>query len=109
MSTCVESTKTNDVASDGNVPNRVRQYLSGGRGLVLLAVLLLGSGVALNWSWLVVAGVAPVLLALAPCAAMCALGLCMSKMAGKSGLAEAPQAGTKDRSAMYEGSKGYPQ
>ena len=96
MSTCMESTKTNDVASDGNVPNRVRQYLSGRRGLVLLAMLLLGSGVALNWSWLVVAGVAPVLLALAPCAAMCALGLCMSKMAGKADPAEPPRADIKD-------------
>jgi membrane protein DedA with SNARE-associated domain len=35
----------------------------------------LGAGLALNWSWPVAAGVAPLLVALAPCAAMCALGL----------------------------------
>jgi hypothetical protein len=50
----------------------------------LLAVVATGAGLAFNWSWLVAAGVAPILLALAPCAAMCALGLCMSKMGGKS-------------------------
>lgn len=96
MSTCAGSTKTNDAATASNVPNRALQYLSGRRGLVFLAVLLLGSGIALNWSWLVAVGVAPLLLALAPCAAMCALGLCMSKMAGKPDPAEPPQAGAKD-------------
>lgn len=49
-----------------------------------LAVALLGAGLALNWNWLVAAGVAPLLVALAPCAAMCALGLCMRKGQGES-------------------------
>jgi hypothetical protein len=39
---------------------------------------------AWQWSWLVVLGVAPLLLSLAPCAAMCALGLCMHRMSGRS-------------------------
>lgn len=37
----------------------------------------------LIWSWLVALGIAPLLLALAPCAAMCALGLCMKENDGK--------------------------
>jgi hypothetical protein len=41
-------------------------------------------GIVLNWGWLVAAGVAPVLIALAPCAIMCALGLCSMKMSGGS-------------------------
>jgi len=49
-----------------------------------LAALLLGAGLALNWSWLVAVGIAPLLVALAPCAAMCALGLCMRKGTGES-------------------------
>ena len=49
-----------------------------------LAAVLLGAGLALNWSWLVAVGVAPLLVALAPCAAMCALGLCMRKGSGES-------------------------
>jgi hypothetical protein len=64
--------------------NWARSYLGGRRGLILLAVAVLGAGVALNWGWLVAIGVAPILLALAPCAAMCALGLCAMKGGGKS-------------------------
>lgn len=59
-------------------------YLGNRKLLVILAVAIVGAGLALNWSWLVAAGVAPILLALAPCAAMCGLGLCMSRMGGKS-------------------------
>lgn len=53
------------------------------KALAVLAIAMAGAGLALNWSWLAAAGIAPILLALAPCAAMCALGLCMSKMGGK--------------------------
>ena len=59
-------------------------YLGNRRVLAVLAVAVIGAGLAFNWSWLVAVGIAPILLALAPCAAMCALGLCMSKMGGKS-------------------------
>lgn len=62
----------------------VAHYLGNRKLLVVLAVAIVGAGLALNWSWLVAAGVAPILLALAPCAAMCALGLCMSRTGGKS-------------------------
>ncbi|RVH28084.1 hypothetical protein CN211_25985 [Sinorhizobium meliloti] len=37
-------------------------------------------GLAFNWNWLVAAGVAPPLLSVLPCLAMCALGLCMNRM-----------------------------
>jgi hypothetical protein len=60
----------------------VGRYFGGRRGLIILTVAALGIGLALNWSWLVAIGVAPLLVALAPCAAMCALGLCMSRMGG---------------------------
>jgi hypothetical protein len=62
----------------------LRHYLGGRKLLALLAVAAVGTGLALNWSWLVAAGIAPILLALAPCAAMCALGLCMRSMGGES-------------------------
>ena len=61
-----------------------RYYLGGRRGLIILAAIALVSGLALNWSWLVAAGIAPLLLGVLPCVAMCALGLCMNGMAGKS-------------------------
>jgi hypothetical protein len=37
---------------------------------------------ALNWGWLTAIGLAPVLVSLAPCAAMCGLGLCMKGGSG---------------------------
>lgn len=61
-----------------------RHYLGGRRGLIVLAVIALATGLVSNWSWLVAAGIAPLLLALAPCAAMCALGLCMGRGGDKS-------------------------
>ncbi|MGH7909337.1 MAG: hypothetical protein ACRENW_05750 [Thermodesulfobacteriota bacterium] len=85
MNAATETTKTDEMSLTKIVLNLARYYLGGRRGLILLTVTALGLGLVLNWSWLVAIGIAPLLLALAPCAAMCALGLCMNKMAGKSG------------------------
>ena len=49
----------------------------GRRGLAIAAFAVIAAGMALNWSWLTAVGAAPLILSLAPCAAMCALGLCM--------------------------------
>jgi len=56
---------------------RPRAWMFGG-------IVAVGAGLALNWSWLTAVGVAPILLSVLPCAAMCALGLCMRGDAGKS-------------------------
>jgi hypothetical protein len=51
------------------------------RPILWIGVALLGLGAAIfGWPWVIAIGVAPVLLALAPCALMCALGLCMQGM-----------------------------
>lgn len=54
-----------------------RYYLGSERALTVLAIVAIAGGLALNWSWLVAAGLAPLVLALLPCTAMCALHLCM--------------------------------
>lgn len=66
-----------------------RYYLGGRRGLLVLAAAPLVGGLWLGWPALVAAGVAPILVALAPCAVMCALGLCMGRM-GKTTAAGSP-------------------
>ena len=66
-------------------------------GLAALAGAVVVAGLAFNWSWLVAAGIAPLLISLAPCAAMCALGLCMTQKKGgdaAAGLAADPSSTT---------------
>src|SRR5260370_32949770 len=60
-----------------------------GRGLLAIATVAVVAGLWLNWGWLVAVGVAPLILAFLPCAAMCALGLCMMQM-GRKGAAPGP-------------------
>lgn len=84
MSAITETTTAGEQSFTGLDTGRLRQYLGGRRGLVVLATVVLAAGAFFNWGWLVAAGIAPLLLGFAPCAAMCALGLCMNKMGGKS-------------------------
>jgi hypothetical protein len=88
MNTSLETTKPAETSLARDWINLGRyyvgRYLGGRRGLIILTLTAVGIGLALNWSWLVAIGVAPLLVALAPCAVMCALGLCMSRMGGKS-------------------------
>lgn len=49
----------------------------GRRGLILAAMAAIGAGLWLNWGWVAAIGAAPLILAVAPCAVMCGLGLCM--------------------------------
>lgn len=63
----------------------LRYYLGRRRVLVPAAMAIFGGGLLLNWNWLVAVGLAPLLLAMLPCAAMCALGMCMNHGKGKDG------------------------
>ena len=65
-------------------PYNLRRVLASRRALVAIAAVAVTIGLAFNWSWLVAAGVAPVLLSVLPCVAMCALGLCMNGMGQRS-------------------------
>ena len=61
------------------------------RNVLITAAIAGGAGaLVLGWNWLVAAGLATFIIALAPCAVMCALGLCMNRQ-GKS---DQPAAGT---------------
>lgn len=80
----VESAKAPPPSLTSTVFALGHHYLGGRRGLIVLSVAVLAAAAYFNWSWLVAIGVAPLLLALAPCAAMCALGLCMRNLGGKS-------------------------
>lgn len=78
------STENAGRAARRDVFASARHYLQGRRGLLILGGVIAGAGLALSWSWLEALGVASVLLTLLPCAAMCALGLCMNRVGGRS-------------------------
>lgn len=61
-----------------------RYYLGNRWVLLALGGGVLAMAATLNWGWLVAVGIAPILIAAAPCAVMCALGLCAMKMTGGS-------------------------
>ena len=66
---------TSDKGTAGRLPawaTRNRLRMAGGAVVV--------GGLALNWGWLTAIGVAPILLAVAPCGIMCGLGLCAMGM-----------------------------
>lgn len=102
MSGTVETTKAGEPSLAVIVTKLARHYLSGRRGLIVLGVLAVGAAIALNWGWLVAVGIAPLLLALAPCAAMCALGLCANKFMGRAECTDAPKDVTPRQSADAE-------
>jgi hypothetical protein len=104
-SCCGESAS---VVAPGNVPSKafdapdrslgqdillyIRHSLRDRRVLIGIAAVVLVAAATFNWGWLVAIGVAPLLLAMAPCAAMCALGLC-TMGSGKKGVPPQGNAG----------------
>lgn len=97
--TNLPSTDTSNKSLTRDIFDVAHYYLGRRRVLFALAAIFIVGGVALNWGWLVAAGLAPIIIALLPCAVMCALGLCMHKVADgtytakRSGLAD----GTENR------------
>jgi len=92
-----------DCCSDGQVETqplyqtvltRARSWVLTPRGLTVTGIGVVAAGVALNWSWLVAVGVAPLILSFGPCAAMCALGLCMNMRGHTKSPADVPGAGS---------------
>ena len=59
-------------------------WFRGWRGPAIGAGAVAIAGLWLGWPWLVAAGVAPIILTFAPCAVMCALGMCMSRTRASS-------------------------
>src|ERR1700674_515414 len=91
--TTSEATKPTDASLASDLLRAAWSYLRGRRGLVILAIIAITGGMALNWSWLVAVGIAPILLTVLPCLVMCGLGLCMNKLVGGSCAPQSTQSG----------------
>jgi hypothetical protein len=95
----METTLTNSAAS---IAPAIFKHLGSKRVLLgVLALALIGAGLAWRWSWLAAIGVAPLLISAAPCVAMCALGLCMHRMCNRTGSA-APTGTSQSSSPQQE-------
>lgn len=70
----------------------VRYQLRGRRGLVVAGTALGGPALWFGWPWLVAAGLAPILIAIAPCAVMCAVGARTMKACGTKNATDASSA-----------------
>ena len=79
----MDISQSNTGLSDSPATRVWPQWLTRRRVIFACAATMIGSGMALNWDWLTAAGLAPILISLAPCAAMCGLGLCMKGGSGK--------------------------
>jgi hypothetical protein len=64
--------------------DRLRQHARNRLVLVGVATAIVAFGLFLGWGWLAALGVAPIILSLLPCVAMCALGLCMMRGGARS-------------------------
>ena len=71
------------VATAQRAVNKLWPYVTGRRGWILFGLAAIGGGLSMNWGTVVALGLAPLLLGVLPCVAMCALGMCMSGGSGK--------------------------
>lgn len=76
----MEDTYASCCAIPKKTPSRKLPVWATRKHLMLLGGAVVVGGMAFNWSWLTAIGVAPILLALAPCGIICAFGFCAMGM-----------------------------
>ena len=81
--TTPRTTQRQDSSLTRDVLYAARYYLWRPRVLLTLAAIAIVAGLAFNWSWLVAAGLAPILISTLPCLIMCAFGVCMMCRSGE--------------------------
>lgn len=59
--------------------------------LASAGIAVAGGGLVLGWDWLAAVGVAPLIVAAAPCLIMCALGMCMMGRGNQPGSSKSVQ------------------
>lgn len=83
----------------------VRRRLISRSGLIVAAILAITVGAVFNWSVLVAAGIAPLILGVLPCVAMCALGLCGNRLFGGGNCSKAAPNAADSKADTVPGAK----
>ena len=99
MDCCTDEPAATERQGGQTMLSRMRSWIVTPRGLTVAGIGVVAIGSALNWSWLVAVGAAPLILSLAPCAAMCALGVCMNMRGRANPPVERPGAGAAVRAS----------
>ena len=97
----IETLGRPEIAGAAIAPRIWRVLTIGGRlnrriAIVAWSATVVGSGLLLSWNWLVAAGLSTIVLAILPCAAMCAAGLCMGGADSKRADPSARNASNRD-------------
>ena len=78
------------------------RFINKRRVLAFSGLAAAGAGLALGWDWFTAIGIAPLLVATAPCLIMCALGLCMMGRGNKSATEQAAPRATGNAAPLEE-------
>jgi hypothetical protein len=62
----------------------IRSCIASRWGLTIGGTAIVVAGLALGWNWLTAVGLAPLIIGVAPCLIMCALGICMMSRGSSS-------------------------
>lgn len=81
-------TPTTPAASCCSMRDVIRSWMRDRRVLIVVGLAVVAGGLALDWGWLSAIGIAPLIVSVAPCLLMCALGLCMRGYGPSSGSPE---------------------
>lgn len=79
------------ITPKGRLASLLRAVLANRRAILMIGIVAVAAGLYMKRDWLITAGVAPVVIGLLPCAAMCALGLCMGGMKKNGGDGDNPK------------------
>lgn len=55
----------------------IRSWMRDRRILIGVGLAVVAAGLALGWGWLAAIGIGPLIISVAPCLLMCAVGLCL--------------------------------
>ncbi len=65
--------------------DRMRSWATSRQGVIVIGLAAGALALGFSWNWLVAIGAASLILSFAPCAVMCALGICMMGRGKSSG------------------------